>query len=296
MTSRTVSFLLLLSLSGAIRADEDVRSTQEELRRRNVYFGDIDGRHSPELEEALKRFQHRKGLTPSGREDEPTLRTLGVRRRAPGEPAPKEMVWPEEPVLKSDMKLDIPTAVKELAAESGVAPTSVAPVSVLTAPLGVQGSRGQLGSRKQAGQRTPPAPQGPAPAPIAAQRSLTSAETVKFIEGYLSAMEGGDLKRELGFFADRVNYYSNGAIDRRIIEYSLRRYQVQWPSRSYSLAKVLSSSTNPRTAEITVTYQVNFTLKHKGAKAHGTTLNQIVINAATVSPRIVAIRETRVRQ
>lgn len=290
MTSRIVSIALLFSIAGSLRADEDVRSTQEELRRRNVYFGDIDGRHTPEMEEALKRYQHRKGLAATGREDEPTLRSLGLRTRAPGEPPPKDMTWPEEPVLKSDMKLDIPAAVRELASESGIAPASVAPVSVFTAPLG---ARGPLGARKKPAQRTP---QGQPPPPIASQRSITPRESVAFVQGYLSAMEHGDLKRELGYFADRVNYYSNGSIDRRIIEHSLRRYQAQWPSRSYRLVKVLGQTTNSRTAEITVTYQVKFTLKHRGAKAEGTTLNQIVINAATVSPRIVAIRESRMRQ
>ncbi len=294
MTSRTVSFLLLLSLSGAIRADEDVRSTQEELRRRNVYFGDIDGRHTPELAEALKRFQQRKGLPASGREDEPTLRTLGLRKRAPDEPPPKDLVWPEEPVLKSDQKIDIPTAVKELASQSGIAPTSVAPASVFTVPLASPGKRGTPAARQQAGQSAGPGQ--PPPAPIAAQRSITPAETIDLLKGYLSAMAHGDLKREMGYFADRVDYYNNGPIDRRIIEFAQRRYQARWPSRSYDLLKIISQSTNPRTAEITITYEVKFSLKHPGAKAQGVTLNQIVINAATVSPRIVAIKETRVRQ
>lgn len=302
MTSRNVTFLLLFALAGTIRADEQVRSTQEELRRRNVYFGDIDGRRTPELEEALKRFQQRKGIPASGREDEPTLRTLGLRRQAPGEPPPKEMVWPEEPVLKSDMKIDISSAVKELAAEGGVSPASVAPATMLSTPIGTRGSPGALGSRKQPGQRgsygqrQAPVPGQPAAAPIAAQHSITPQETVDYLRGYLNAMERGDLKREMGYFADRVNYYANGSIDRRIIEYALRRYQAQWPSRSYSLGKVISHSTNPRTAEITVTYQVNFSLKRRGAKVKGATLNQIVINAATAAPRIVAIRETRLRQ
>jgi hypothetical protein len=167
----------------------------------------------------------------------------------------------------------------------------VAPVSVLTAPIGAHGSPGQLGSRKQAGQRTIPGQ----PAPIAAQHSITPAETIGFLKGYLSAMERGDLTKEMGYFADRVNYYSNGTIDRRIIEYALRRYQAQWPSRSYTLSRVLSHSVNPRTAEITVNYEVKFSLRHRGAKAQGSTLNQIVINAATAAPRIVAIRETRLR-
>jgi hypothetical protein len=61
MINRTVCFVLIFAVA-ALGADDQVRSTQEELRRRNVYFGDIDGRRSEEYSEALRRYQKRKGL------------------------------------------------------------------------------------------------------------------------------------------------------------------------------------------------------------------------------------------
>src|SRR4051812_40626109 len=94
-----VSFLVILSFV-SVHADDDVRATQEELRRRNIYFGDIDGRNSKELEEALKRYQRRKGLTSAGSDYHDTLRSLGVIRRGSNDPVPKELELPDEPVLK----------------------------------------------------------------------------------------------------------------------------------------------------------------------------------------------------
>jgi hypothetical protein len=45
---RTLSCLLclLLWIPGFVRADEPVRQVQEELRKRNLYFGNIDGQTS----------------------------------------------------------------------------------------------------------------------------------------------------------------------------------------------------------------------------------------------------------
>src|SRR6187401_2918344 len=96
-----VGSCLLLFLAAA-PAEEQTRATQEELRRRNIYFGDIDGRTTPEFSEAVKRYQRKKGLTDSGQADRETLRSLGLATREPGEAPPKELEWPEEPVLKSD--------------------------------------------------------------------------------------------------------------------------------------------------------------------------------------------------
>ena len=49
----------------AVRADEQTRRAQEELRKRNLYFGDINGQMNRELTEALKRYQTRKGFNSS---------------------------------------------------------------------------------------------------------------------------------------------------------------------------------------------------------------------------------------
>src|SRR4051812_25170239 len=119
---RLFVFLCLFLLLVAAPAEEETRATQEELRRRKIYFGDIDGRPSPELTEAVKRYQRKKGLGDSGEVDRNTLRSLGLVSRSPDEPPPKELNWPEEPVLKSDARLNVQEAIAELVSETGVAP------------------------------------------------------------------------------------------------------------------------------------------------------------------------------
>src|SRR6187402_3156223 len=123
---RLILWLLMVSSVGGLRADDQVRSTQEELRRRNIYFGDVDGQRSGELQEALKRYQARKGLTTTGQPDRDTLRSLGIVQRAPGEAPPRELVWPDEPVLKSDARLDVAAEAQEVAEGTGVTAESVA--------------------------------------------------------------------------------------------------------------------------------------------------------------------------
>src|SRR4051795_13007183 len=97
------TFLPLLSLA---RADETVRQVQEELRKRNLYFGNIDGKSSPVLTDALKRYQTRKGCAATGQVDKDTPRSLPVRSAVVTSAA----VLPDVPVLKSDTESALPEA------------------------------------------------------------------------------------------------------------------------------------------------------------------------------------------
>ena len=45
---------LWVSIPSFAQADETTRQIQEELRKRNLYFGNIDGQSSPVLIDALK--------------------------------------------------------------------------------------------------------------------------------------------------------------------------------------------------------------------------------------------------
>ncbi len=67
-----------------LQAQDQTRSVQEELRRRSLYFGNVDGRESSELAEATKSYQRRKGFTPTGQADRETLRSLGLVTRSRG--------------------------------------------------------------------------------------------------------------------------------------------------------------------------------------------------------------------
>jgi peptidoglycan hydrolase-like protein with peptidoglycan-binding domain len=92
--------LLLLAaalLSPALRADEATRAVQEELRKRNLFHGDVDGRQTPAVIAALREYQQRKGFAVTGVADEDTLRSMGISAR----PATVAEL-PDVPVLRSD--------------------------------------------------------------------------------------------------------------------------------------------------------------------------------------------------
>src|SRR3712207_7906825 len=100
MKRTKLSALLLVGFLAAsadlAHAQEDLRSLQEELRRRDLYFGDVNGRDSAELQEATRRYQQRKGFAATGRPDRETLKSLGLVPRGADEPPPQELAWPNE--------------------------------------------------------------------------------------------------------------------------------------------------------------------------------------------------------
>jgi len=97
-------FLLFVVAAATVsRADEQTRQVQEELRKRHLFFRDIDGKPSPEYAIALKRYQARQGFAVSGIADEMTLYSLGIGE--PTAPAEGAAELPNVPVLKSDAAL-----------------------------------------------------------------------------------------------------------------------------------------------------------------------------------------------
>src|SRR3954465_5384528 len=110
----TIFLALGLSLSGLARADETVRQVQEELRKRNLYFGNIDGQNTAVLADALKRYQARKGFTVTGRVDPDTATSLHVQAAPVADTAP----LPDMPVLRSDTESALPES-QRLALQRG---------------------------------------------------------------------------------------------------------------------------------------------------------------------------------
>ena len=277
--------LSLLFLVSIARADEQVRAVQEELRRRNVYFGDIDGQRTPELDKATQRYQKRKGFATNGNDDRDTLRSLGLLPRDANEAPPKELQWPAEPVLKSDAKIDIVAEAKEISAETGVAAESIAPEMT------------KATARKTAVESTGTPLTSPSQNRSVSARDprLEGAELSHFILSYMQAVSHNDVRKELEFYGDHVSYYDNGQVDRRIIENSLKRYYRRWPSRHYQVMPKFTVERSSQRGEIVLSILVDFTLKSKGQVVRGRTQNRLTINAGTADPRIVAIEEHRVR-
>jgi hypothetical protein len=107
--------LLLVGVTPSLRADEGIRQVQEELRKRNLYFGDIDGQSTEELTGALKRYQKRKGFEVTGAICADTAASLRIQSTIastdkdpsewedlPLEPEPPAEPPPPSPVVSQD--------------------------------------------------------------------------------------------------------------------------------------------------------------------------------------------------
>jgi peptidoglycan hydrolase-like protein with peptidoglycan-binding domain len=90
-------FLFCLGLAVAVsRADDQTRDVQAELKNQGFYFGEVNGTATNEYFSAIKRFQIRNGLQPTGQVNDQVLQALGF-GQAPPEPEAAPPPAPTEP-------------------------------------------------------------------------------------------------------------------------------------------------------------------------------------------------------
>ena len=246
-TSVFLSLLLVIFLGPSARGDEITRQVQEELRKRHLFFRDIDGRPSLDYALAIKRYQQRQGFAQSGVADEMTLYSLGIGE--PASPAEGATELPDVPVLKSD------AALPE------------------TKPL-------------------PP----PVPTKASTASDVAKAEISNFIRRYFAACQSPSPQDELAFYADRVEYFDHGAVDKAYIQNELAVYNQRWPNRKYSIGnslRVIKGGNNT-----IAKFRVAFTVANEAhaRKASGRTDDTISLIKKDDSLQIVSIKEARVRR
>jgi hypothetical protein len=243
-----VLFLLFaLSCSRIARADEETRQVQEELRKRHLFFRDIDGRPSLEYAIALKRYQARQGFAVTGVADEMTLYSLGIGEPAPPAEGAKDL--PDLPVLKSD------AALREFRPR-------------------------------------------PAPVPSKAQNAgdVAKAEIRNFLRRYFDACQSVNPHDELAFYAERVEYYDHGAVEKPYIQNELAVYNQRWPSRKYTMGDSLQvvRAGNSTIVKVRVAFEVA-NAEHS-RKAAGRTDDTFNLAKRGDSLEIVSVKEARVRR
>lgn len=242
-----VFLLCIVAASQIALADEETRRVQEELRKRHLFFRDIDGRESKEYAFALKRYQQRMGFAQTGFADDVTLYSLGIGE--PPSPAEGATTLPDVPVLKSD------ASVPET---SGT----------------------------------------PAPPPTKEQNAGTvaKADIENFLRRYFDACQSPNPDDELTFYAERVEYYDHGVVDRPYIKNELAVYDQRWPSRKYTFGdsvRVVRSGNNT-IARIRVSFEVANTEHNR--KASGRTDDTFSLAKRGDSLEIVSVKEARVRR
>ena len=231
-------------------ADDATRAVQEELRKRHLFHGDIDGRQTPALISALREYQQRKGFAVTGVPDEDTLRSMGISARPP-----VEADLPEGPVLRSDRS----------GPGGGAQAVSHAPPPMRSAPVN-------------------------APPP-------TKEEMREWLAKFFDACETPDVSDELAFYADQVQYFDHGTVDRDHVRTELLAHVQQWLDRQFTLG---DSVTIRKSGDHTVVRcRVRFELANAAGtrKATGQAINTFTLaRTSDTGWEIVGHKEQRVRK
>ena len=263
----TCLFCLLLSISSLARADETVRQVQEELRKRNLYFGNIDGQTSPVLVDALKRYQTRKGFTVSGKVDKDTANSLHIQSTTVATAA---TALPDVPVLKSDTASALPESQR-------------------------------LALQKEAEEKPDltPSPPPPAESPAPGQ-DLTPEGVNKLVLDYLRDAESADVAAQVKYYAFPVRYFDHGTVSQEFVAKDTGDYVKRWPERKYTLTGPVTFFGSDKERETVVEFTIAFELRSEARttkkRAVGRTKNWWTLQANGDELKIVAIREARLRE
>lgn len=264
MTRISIALCIIFSSVMPLLADEQVRQVQEELRKRNLYFGQIDGQPSRELTGALKRYQARKGFAVTGRVDADTATSLHV--TADGLAATQSASWPDMTILRSDTAPQIPTETR-------------------------------IALEKRAEQEPPdpsPSPAPPAEAPAPGQ-NLTPDRVTHLVEEYLRMAETEDVAGQVRYYAFPVEYFQHGPVDERFVERDTRNYVKRWPQRHYALVEPVSFHAGGKEGETNIEFTISFDVRNKQHAVSGKTRNFWTVRPEGDELKIVSIREERVR-
>jgi peptidoglycan hydrolase-like protein with peptidoglycan-binding domain len=264
----TSLFCLLLVLPGALRADETVRQVQEELRKRNLYFGNIDGQSSPVLIDALKRYQTRKGFAVTGKLDPDTATSLHIQSDIAA--TATATVLPDMPVLKSDIASALPESQRLALQREAEAKPDQAP--------------------------TPPPPaESPAPG-----QDLSPERVNKFVQDYLRDAETPDVASQVKYYSFPVRYFDHGSVPESFVTRDTTNYVKRWPERKYTLTSPVNFFASGKEAETEVEFTISFELRSADRKtknkATGRTKNWWTLQGSGDELKIVAIREARIRE
>ncbi len=275
---RIVLSLLAFGICGVatLSADDNVRAAQTWLKEGGFYFGEANGQYDSETAAAISRYQIRNGLPITGQLDADTAKALGVES---AKEAPSNSGGPDtwRRLRKADQEF-----LKKLNAGQ-IAPHAAADDANAAARPSVQPD-------------DPPQPPRPSPSQDAdVSTFLLSRERVRdYVAAFVLAGLDPQIGAELEFFGDNVNYFDSGVIGREQIRRDLRRYDKQWPQRSFWLDGEVDVEPQAD-SRIRVTFPLRFDLRNGSRHSSGKVRKTLLLEVIGDDLRIVGVNERNAR-
>jgi hypothetical protein len=307
---------------GTAGAEENVRAVQAKLADEGCYFGEIDGAYSTDFSAALSRYQIRNGLPITGQLDAETSKALGAKpavgpsttaseqssdtwrqmrkrerrkttRARQSEPVATETSSPtdnETPPTGTETPQQTTPVAKVRTLRETTEPASAPPRTARTSAERTEPASAPAATL-QASDSTAPAP----PPPATASADEFSAERLRdYVAAYVLAGLDKNVGAEAEFFADRVQYYDQGVMDRQKIRQDLKRYDERWPERHFWVAGKINIEPQSDN-QVRVTFPLGFKLRNGNKQSSGKVDKTLVVTPAGDDLEIVAVNERKAR-
>ena len=96
----------------------------------------------------------------------------------------------------------------------------------------------------------------------------------------------------LDFFADRVQYYDQGVLDREKVRKDLERYAARWPDRRFWLEGDVSVEPH-NGKQVRVTFPLRYELRNGNKHSSGKVNKTLVLEPSGKDFQIVAVNERK---
>jgi hypothetical protein len=116
------------------------------------------------------------------------------------------------------------------------------------------------------------------------------------LRDYVAAFVLAGLDKSVGaeaeFFADHVEYYDQGVMDREKIQQDLKRYDERWPERHFWVAGKINVEPQSEN-RVRVTFPLGFKLRNGNKQSSGKVDKTLVLEPAGDDLQIVAVNERK---
>ena len=280
-----------LSLAGLVRADDNVREVQTKLSDEGFYFGKIDGAYSSDLSAALSRYQIRNGLPITGQLDAETSKALGAKPAVgPSTAASEQSSETWRGLRKRERRTSTSSRRSEPAATEARETSS--PTDDETPPTATETPQQTTPvEARTSAETTQPASAPPA---TASANEFSTDRLRDYVAAFVLAGLDKSVGAEAEFFADRVNYYDQGVMDREKIREDLKRYDERWPERHFWVAGKINVEVQSEN-RVRVTFPLGFKLRNGNKQSSGKVDKTLVLEPAGDDLQIVAVNERKGR-
>jgi peptidoglycan hydrolase-like protein with peptidoglycan-binding domain len=264
-------FALVFCGVAAVSADDNVRAAQARLKEGGFYFNEPTGTYDSETAAAVSRYQIRNGLQITGQLDAETSKSLGVTPAPSGAPAQRgdseswRRMRKTDPQFLSRMNAD---AKSRPQAEPARSKSAAMPPAAVPPPNGA-GTENEF------------------------QTFTLSRERLRdYVGAFVLAGLDPQVGAELEFFADRVNYYNQGVVDREKIRRDLQTYNARWPLRRFWLAGEVNVEPQAD-SRLRVTFPLRYELRNGGKRSAGKVRKTLLLEVTTDDLQIVSVNERK---